>query len=302
MTYKYFIILFIGLTFTTKTNCQTFPAADWRQGIYFHGNFYQSPPDASLSIQYFGDTSLCGFTYNKILCQPAWPGNPASYRYIRKDSGKVYLFQSFCSNPEILLYDFNLNINDTFQQQYSYCYGIDYIVDTTYSITLINNDVRKFIMLVPLDTNWGYDTIRWIEDIGDIKRGFFPQCDFEGGHSHFICHKENGELLWLDTLNQTIVNCDSITQIIATGLTNENQANPDLFVFPNPAKDFINIQSNFSGKLYTIIVYDISSRVLLKKDFVTNDEINIFDFSKGLYFYQIRNIDEILFNGKLIKE
>jgi hypothetical protein len=72
-------------------------------------------------------------------------------------------------------------------------------------------------------------------------------------------------------------------------------------VFPNPFSDFLNItgQENILSK---IIFYDITARKLFEKSFTGPLSLNAVQFSKGIYFYSIENINGKVKKGKLVKQ
>jgi PKD repeat protein/predicted secreted protein len=77
----------------------------------------------------------------------------------------------------------------------------------------------------------------------------------------------------------------------ATVIMGINEFYMDNFaVYPNPAIDNITIGSSFFTKNQTISVYDIQGQLLLRQPMLTaKTNINIADFSKGLYFLKVEN-------------
>jgi len=57
-------------------------------------------------------------------------------------------------------------------------------------------------------------------------------------------------------------------------------------IFPNPASDKINVQVSMKGST-VIRIFDIHSRKLLQREFSMHSEIDISNFSKGIYFAEI---------------
>jgi len=100
-----------------------------------------------------------------------------------------------CGNEQ-LIYDFNLDIGDTFNNYY--------VVDVG-TITLLNGEERKQLFLTqnPIDT-----IIEWVDGIGSLTGGLFSISDFEG-YTTLICVKENDETIWLNP-TQSAELCDSI--------------------------------------------------------------------------------------------
>jgi hypothetical protein len=297
---KFIILLFTLIFFIVTNYAQTFPANGWQQGVYYAGNFYNSPPDHPRSVYYVNDTVLCGLTYSIICQMPSWPGpgTCGTQYFVRKQGGQIYV-GGYCGYADKLLYDFNLVANDTLTLTFGYGHTGLYEVDTTYNILLLNNSTRKYIELRGID-NWNSaDTLRWIEDIGDIDNGFFTEGDFEGGHSNFICHKENGQLLWENYHNsQTLNSCDSVTDIALT--TDNRRKENAINIFPNPFTDAVNVSNRGSRKL-SFEVYDVTMRKVSLENFESDIVLDLSILESGIYFYVVRDHSTVIQSGKLIK-
>lgn len=78
-----------------------------------------------------------------------------------------------------------------------------------------------------------------------------------------------------------------------------------LNVYPNPVNNKLNVESN-SNEPLEIVLYDFTSRKILRENFTNNTTLNTEQLSKGIYFYEIRSIDEnkkrIIKTGKVIKQ
>jgi hypothetical protein len=77
-------------------------------------------------------------------------------------------------------------------------------------------------------------------------------------------------------------------------------------VFPNPAKDIINVKvKNFETGITTISIMDLSGTTIIIKEFLEKDsqlskQIDIERLNKGLYLISIQNTDKLIFE-KFIK-
>ncbi len=88
---------------------------------------------------------------------------------------------------------------------------------------------------------------------------------------------------------------------VPTCFVGENDLNKgNVGVYPNPAYEVLNVKtsSNLPSK---ITIYDLASRKLLQQCFTTSVSLNTESLSKGIYFYEVLNGEE-LFKGKIIKE
>jgi hypothetical protein len=68
-------------------------------------------------------------------------------------------------------------------------------------------------------------------------------------------------------------------------------------VFPNPAKDFIFINSHASD--IEVFIFDMSGKLL--KHLKNSSVVNISDLSEGIYIVRILSVDNQLHTEKLIK-
>ncbi len=103
--------------------------------------------------------------------------------------------------------------------------------------------------------------------------------------------------------------CSAITPTMsACSLTTgvkENKINSgDISIWPNPAKDILNLQLNSTDNLNSeIIIYDVLGKVVLhKKELVSDNTISIKNLNQGLYFYNIVQNNKSIKTGKIIKE
>jgi hypothetical protein len=69
---------------------------------------------------------------------------------------------------------------------------------------------------------------------------------------------------------------------------NENINQINFEIFPNPAKDILNISSSFDLKKAEIIITDITGRKVPVKR-IYNDQINVASLPAGIYFLRIKD-------------
>lgn len=82
---------------------------------------------------------------------------------------------------------------------------------------------------------------------------------------------------------------------------NENLNEKEINVFPNPFSDNLNIETNNPG-LLEIIVYDITSRIIVQQQFTGSVSLNTSQFSKGIYLYEVGSKITGIKKGKVVKE
>lgn len=100
--------------------------------------------------------------------------------------------------------------------------------------------------------------------------------------------------------NGTTTEVNIPTQVGCAPLSTENFSDNSFIVYPNPAKNFINIEKNDSLFIDEFIVIDIYGKVVINQKNLT-DKLNIQELPNGIYLLQINCRDE-KFNYKFIKE
>ncbi|MFK7774358.1 MAG: YCF48-related protein [Saprospiraceae bacterium] len=190
------VFLFLIFNFNLFSQVTTFPSPGLELGTIYNCNFADACDYLTSSIfATNSDTIICGNTYQSFNNAS---GNLATYT--RQEGGKIYYRNC---QFEILLYDFDLIVGDTF---HAINHNLTFSVDSITQVTLLNGDSRKSIWLHNI--NIPNDARQWVEGIGDINRGFTYAYDWEGGYEEFICAKDSTGWLWVG--NNQVINCDSI--------------------------------------------------------------------------------------------
>jgi hypothetical protein len=70
-------------------------------------------------------------------------------------------------------------------------------------------------------------------------------------------------------------------------------------VFPNPAKNQFTITNQSA---ISIILYDVFGKRVMQKSLVNSKAIDRGNLANGMYFYCLKNKEEIIENGKIIFE
>jgi OOP family OmpA-OmpF porin len=79
------------------------------------------------------------------------------------------------------------------------------------------------------------------------------------------------------------------------------QTEQPLALYPNPITDKLKIELK-NNEPTEITLYDLSLKELFQQTFTNAATINIEQLSNGMYFYEVRNKNGIIKNGKVIKE
>lgn len=257
-------------------------------------------------FQYFisGDTAIENTSYKKVyLTNYDSIINIQSYvAAIREDSTrKVFVRVSgyvgnsmpLSDSTDYLLYDFNLAAGDTFFTQGNQIED-KWIVYSVDSID-ISGEWRKRINFFQ-----GGDAY-WIEGIGSTQSLFLPLL-FTFEHSFKLACYEDDNIFWTNPyLIQN--NFDCYTYEIEESINSEKSG---MIVFPNPSGDFITFKSKQAFKNEAVIyIYNSLGQI---KDIVKVENgicsinVQLDNYTSGIYFYKIENKDGILEIGKFIKD
>ncbi|MGI8893274.1 MAG: T9SS type A sorting domain-containing protein, partial [Bacteroidia bacterium] len=83
-------------------------------------------------------------------------------------------------------------------------------------------------------------------------------------------------------------------------LTSVNELNGknEIFVYPNPTNETLNIVGLDLNNDNKILLFDLTGRIVLEKTIESN-EINLDKLQSGIYLSQIRKIDAIISTGRI---
>lgn len=307
---RYFILCFLLIThFAQSQIAQPFPdsAASWvitegggSSGQWQYGNY-----------RYFcnGDTSINGMSYKLLKfssnLDPTDTMSSSIVGYYRIDGLKVFYLQDssfinssgtmynssfFNTGQEILLYDFGIQIGDTFLLSDSINFGMQYtatiVLTQIDTIQLSGEPVRRFNFSSPILSCFSTQYYCWYEGIGSTY-GFFPNffC-FENG-MFFDCFHENN----IDYVFYLLPGDDCMN--ITLGENNLSKVNP-ISIYPNPSNGLINIKSDFYDN--DAMVTDLTGKWISSLSIsIGNNFVNIQHLSPGLYFLKTKiGVEKIL--------
>ncbi len=82
---------------------------------------------------------------------------------------------------------------------------------------------------------------------------------------------------------------------------NLNKPESEFLISPNPFKSGVNIQSSLN-KECEFIIYDLAGREIVSKRIFQNDYFNLESIEPGIYLYVVKEKNEIIRSGKLLKQ
>lgn len=233
-------------------------------------------------IKFHEDTLIDGFTYKKIWrCDEEDMASWSSYGFIREnEEHQVFLKPE--DYIEGLIYDFGVSLGDTVEALNVYLNSNDilkFIVTQVDSVLLLDG-YRKRIVLYEY-TNDKEEI--WIEGLGSYY-GILNSCNDSygavcGGYDA-LCYKESDALVFQ---NDTYETCYySVTVGLHPG-KKEGSFN----LYPNPAKDKINIDFTNDGKR-EIEIWDFSGKKVANYLFLyKNISLNLQEVDNGMYFIKV---------------
>jgi hypothetical protein len=265
--------------------------AIWRE--YF-GGYQVTCRDYQLSIT--GDTLIGDHTYKKLQwfgvihfndpqgnCLSQFTGPYTYYSgAFRNDSlnHKVYYYPDFASD-EVLLYDFNLQLNDRLPESFGYGFGSNVGPDTAYvsgvDSVLVKGEYHKRYAISLGDH---YDYVHIIEGIGStfgLLGALYPPFEFG---SSLICFMMDSVSAYNEWGNE----CDLVTVIP------ENiKKTAGFSITPNPVTSGTSvIRFEFGSAVYQLVVTDPSGREILKQGHLqTGDVLNLEKLQPGIYLATI---------------
>jgi hypothetical protein len=264
----------------------------WSVDVYwsnFGGQYWIETQQISIS----GTIEINGETYHRMF------NNDGESCYVREENEKIYLFNDL-NNSEFILYDFTLNVGNTFslphEDLYTCTYGYGSYRFQNATVTNVstqfiagaNRKVIEFDFTAPL---FGQEI--WIEGIGSI-RGIAPGGDFEADGiqgTNLACFTQNGETTYFNDATQ----CDNTT------LNNPDNLKSRITLYPNPVKKTSILQFPAEAAIDRLKIYNLSGK-LIRDEIISEKhfKINAMNYASGLYFYQVFSENKLLKTGKFI--
>jgi len=248
------------------------------------------------------DTLINGIAYHKLYQttdkSEITRENSVCIGGIREDDHKRVLVNSTLFlvdiEKEIMLYDFSKNEGDTIFQEYNNdsittVFTADYLVVEDVDTIIIHNTLRKVFSFE--NNEWS----RWIEGIGNVQGLIFPSGDLTTGgeNSELICMHQNDTLMYF---NESYESC--VPQFVIDGAA--ILPNNDIQVYPNPVTSGVINFENIDFE--TLELLSVNGKLLKQENVkgVSFLEMNVTDFTPGIYFYRLQTKGLVPTFGKLI--
>lgn len=250
----------------------------------------QSGPDDISSYHYTYDTTINGQVHKRFEDWGTTPGTT----HLRESNDSIFMYSPNC-NSDLLLYNFGLQVGDTFLLYYGglpCTYPEWFVADTVSTVMLLTGQTVPYIHLVN-----GFRELRWIYHVGDVNYGFFNSYWVEG-FDQFICASDSSGLLWLSSNPYVTPLCDSFTSISKSEVEEIT-----VIAFPNPASNSVILKWQQDSQFNWLIIETCTGKLLYSIP-IKGEEImlDVSHLSSGLYFYSLLNEEGKSANGKLMIE
>lgn len=185
------------------------------------------------------------------------------------DGKKIYFLPKY-PDKEFLLYDFTLKPGDEFSFS-KYWNPVVYKVTRADSVDYLG--VKRLTITL---SNAYEESMVWIEGVGSAQGLMY--CNYY--ESMLLCVTDHQNLIYKNTRGY-----DCLETSIIDGI-NDTEATNTLRVYPNPASDYIHVQSNEIIK--TVEIFDVNgNKIYEDHPHSQASQISLLNYKRGIYFMEI---------------
>jgi hypothetical protein len=266
-----------------------------------HFNGENPPINGHYQLAMAGDTLLEEVNYKKLymISGDGWKIEG----FIREENRRVYFRlpdNHSKDSAEMLLYDFNLLVGDTFKtvRKFNSLWGtIRYRITSIDSVILLNGQIRRRYNFIPIMTHEGLCQQTWIEGIGSLVSPDYilGRCDGFETFENLTCVFDKEKLIWNSSSSENCRKNIGISPVMPFR---------QLGIFPNPATEFLYIKNFSSDKPYS---YSISGPLGQEESngclSALEQVIPIMYLPKGIHYLRIKFPDqEAVFYSVFVKD
>lgn len=298
---KYLYSLSILVLMTSEQKSQTYVPFPDSNAVW-----NVSHATGSKSYKIMGDSVYNAITYKKYYAAQGTQSNTLQYTFfalLREDiSNKKVFAIPAGTNQERLLYNFNLNLNDTVR-----VYPLDDFLGSSFKLkvdhidsVLVNNQFRKQ-MRMKSNSHWLSEF--WIEGVGSTYGIFYPGLsDFWIVDAEVCielrCFWENGVLSYPQSPFQP---CYSPKTNCFTRITVNAKSKDAIKIFPNPALSSLKIELGDISKV-KLTIYDVAGCVAVTESISQEkSNLDISELENGFYTVFIE-ADSLKYFQRIIKQ
>ncbi|MES2780155.1 MAG: multicopper oxidase domain-containing protein [Bacteroidota bacterium] len=154
------------------------------------------------------------------------------------------------------------------------------LIDRNGSVPPIEERGRKDVVLIPTG-----DSVIFVTQFEDFTDTIIPYMF----HCHILMHEDAG------MMGQFMVVPEGFT-----GLSENLTLTEPITVYPNPTSDFVTLNLPDGNMLADVRIMDVQGKVVLQKNAVSNNTIDITSLSNGQYLVLVRSTNKY-FTARLVK-
>jgi len=172
------------------------------------------------------------------------------------------------------------------------------------------------------NVSWQSDTVTWIDyvkgiHVYDANGWIILESSYTwddalkywmGGYLKEFTNDEHGNAIliyqyWWDSDKSQWTLGSKLNQYFSEFTVSEipNIREHVVFMYPNPAREFVYFKTPDFSQTSLVEIYDIKGRKVLEQKLTDTKQVSITLLSRGLYFYKL-HINGTIFSGKILKE
>jgi hypothetical protein len=347
---KLYFLLTIFLFSKTIAAQQYFPMLDSVNEWHYVGNFIpvrmeQPAQIANLPCSYppyYGqtlieftthDTVINAMTYKVVNALQDGNSYSCTFGYVREDTAlKKVFFIDNVFNPEVVLYDFSMQVGNTmtinFVQSGNFFYTGVFTLDSITTVHIQAGNRRAFHL--NNHAHPGSYTLTWVESMGNYYDAFYPYSQYAQGNmmpwwnctifpheniGFMTCFDHMGKVYYdscayheafMSSCFNTLDTCDYYD---ICGGVNEIPSFASMTIFPNPSygKTTISIDVKRAGD-FEIFLRDISGKKIMKEvslgkisEGQKDVEMDLTSFANGFYIVELKSAEGSVYRKLLIQ-
>ncbi|MEO6303087.1 MAG: T9SS type A sorting domain-containing protein [Bacteroidia bacterium] len=299
------LIIFFVLFFTSLINAQTIflpnIGTKWHYAFGNHVTFNTT----NHKIEYIADSIsiLTGETIKKLISTKIYANDNSSNnkKILIKQRNDSIWFKHFATNSWQLLYNFNALVGQgwTFSVMSGTFVNTHTVtVNSVYTATINSQNLKALNVTCKYGTSTYTTTI--YERIGAMvflfnTVDYYPSFVIDGAYvNDLLCYEDST----FGLKQFTAYPCDYSYYV---GLNERGLVTNNISVFPNPATDILNLESNVELiENSQIKIIDVLGQKVFESQY--KNKIDISELKKGIYFLQVFDKEKLILTEKIIKE
>jgi len=275
----------------------------WVCGLW-NSNQWDPPFVSSTSTYVYylnGDTTINGNIYHRLFSRgetvysgpiPTAFFDSFSGYYLRQENKNIFYITNGITT-ESLLVSYDYSVGDTVKGSIFNACGFNQSTIQKIDSVLINSTYRKVFYIDSVSGPVITEGVgHQLQINGAIGEFILPLCQGAGFDYSIYCYGFGNSAYW-DFQGGT-GNC-----FLNVGIKEEGVVN--VSVFPNPFHDFLFVKSN-NNQTVDVFLYDFYGRLALQKSFLNDSQLSTSALESGIYFYEVKQQNDVVKRGKIIKD